>query len=213
MSPPLRPGLHYLRITDSYIFFDLLADRYFLLTNRSAEAFERFANGSPTRVDEDHLHRLGLTGEAQKGALPRGVPTVTAARSLVDTPLAGAGIFVTIASVAAQRRARRDLGRHPLAQILSDISCAQHELPLAGDKACRDVAGAFQRAKRYVSGADQCLPRGIAMKRMMARQGQTVSLVFGVTMPFAAHSWVQAGNLVLTDPLDIVLHYQPIFAV
>ena len=213
MSPPLRPGLHYRRITDSFIFFDLFADRYFLLTNRSAEAFDRFANGSPTRVDVDHLHRLGLTGAAGTGALPRGVPTVTASCSLIDTPLARAGIFATIASVAAQRRARRDLSRHPLAQILNDISWAQHDLPLAGDKACRDIAGAFERAKRYVSGADQCLPRGLAMKRMMARQGHTVSLVFGVTMPFAAHSWVQAGDLVLTDPLDVVLHYQPIFAV
>lgn len=72
MSPTLRPGLHYRRITDSYIFFDILADSYFLLTNRSAEAFERFTNGSPTSVDEDHLHRLGLTGEAGKGALTRG---------------------------------------------------------------------------------------------------------------------------------------------
>lgn len=84
---------------------------------------------------------------------------------------------------------------------------------MAGDESCRELAGAFERAKRYVSGADQCLPRGIAMKRMMARQGHTVSLVFGVTMPFAAHSWVQADDLVLTDPLDVILHYQPIFAV
>jgi len=30
-------------------------------------------------------------------------------------------------------------------------------------------------------------------------------------MPFAAHCWVQAGDQVLTDPLDVVLHYQPIF--
>ena len=213
MSLPIRPGLHYRRIAESFIFFDLLADRYFLLTHRSAEAFERFTNGSPTSVDEDHLHRLGLIGEAGKSALPRGVPTVTASRSLVDTPLAGAGIFATIASVTAQRRARRDLRRHPLAQILSDISCVRQDVHSADEEASRDIARAFERAKRYVSGADQCLPRGIAMKRMMARKGQVVSLVFGVTMPFAAHSWVQAGDLVLTDPLDVVLHYQPIFAV
>ena len=213
MSLPLRPGLHFRRVADSFIFFDLLADRYFLLTGRSADAFERYANGSPTPIDEDHLHRLDITGEAGKGALPHGVPTVTASRSLIDTPLARASILATIASMAAQRRARRDLGRHSLAQILCDISCPHHELSLAGDQACRDIAGAFERAKRYVSGVDQCLPRGIAMKRMMARQGQTVSLVFGVTLPFAAHSWVQAGDLVLTDPLDVVLHYQPIFAV
>lgn len=49
------------------------------------------------------------------------------------------------------------------------------------------------------------------MRRMLQRRGCQSCLVFGVTMPFAAHCWVQAGDKVLTDPLDVVLHYQPIF--
>ena len=51
------------------------------------------------------------------------------------------------------------------------------------------------------------------MKRLLFARGCRSTLVFGVTMPFAAHCWVQVGETVLTDPLDIVLHYQPIFAI
>lgn len=122
-------------------------------------------------------------------------------------------MLAAVASVAAQRRAQRDLRSRPLAHILGEISCAPGYIPAANEEACEEIAAAFHRARRYVSVADQCLPRGIAMKRMMARRRQHVSLVFGVTMPFAAHCWVQAGDIVLTDPLDVVLHYQPIFAV
>jgi hypothetical protein len=32
-------------------------------------------------------------------------------------------------------------------------------------------------------------------------------------MPFSAHCWVQADDVVLTDTLDIIRRYQPIFAV
>ncbi len=51
------------------------------------------------------------------------------------------------------------------------------------------------------------------MKRLLAQRGCDARLVFGVTMPFSAHCWVQAEDVVLTDTLDIVRRYQPIFAV
>jgi hypothetical protein len=213
MTPALRPGLHYLRVNDSFIFFDLLADRYLLLAGGPAAAFERFLNGSSTRTDHDELESHGLTGEAGKGSVPRAVPVSAPSRSVVDDPLRRSAMLAAVASVAAQRRAQRDLRRRPLADILGEIPGAPDDIPEAKEEACEEIAAAFDRARRYVSAADQCLPRGIAMKRMMARRQQHVSLVFGVTMPFAAHCWVQAGDLVLTDPLDIVLHYQPIFAV
>ncbi|KTE47471.1 MULTISPECIES: lasso peptide biosynthesis B2 protein [unclassified Sphingopyxis] len=213
MTPLLRPGLHYRCVNESFVFFDLLENRYFLLAGSSAEAFQRFLNGTSTQADHDELQSCGLTGETGKGRVPRAVSIASPSRSLVDAPLRRSDILSAVASVAAQRRAQRDLRRRPIAQILGEFSGAHDSIPAATGEACEAIAAAFHRARRYVSIADQCLPRGIAMKRMMARQKQGVSLVFGVTMPFAAHCWVQAGDLVLTDPLDVVLHYEPIFAV
>ena len=52
--------------------------------------------------------------------------------------------------------------------------------------------------------------RGIAIRRVLAGKGCDARLVIGVTLPFAAHCWVQLGSAVLTDPLDVVLPYTPI---
>ena len=75
----------------------------------------------------------------------------------------------------------------------------------------RRLAAAFQRARYYWSGIDECLSRGIAMRRELAGKGCEARLVIGVTLPFAAHCWVQLGPAVLTDPLDVVTPYTPIF--
>lgn len=49
------------------------------------------------------------------------------------------------------------------------------------------------------------------MRRLLA--GPDARLLIGVTMPFSAHCWVQVGDTVLTDSLDLVLSFQPILSV
>jgi hypothetical protein len=136
-----------------------------------------------------------------------------AARSLVDEPSAKASMAATLCCIWEQRRARRDLQNNSLADIVSRLRRSSDQSSPSSADDCREIAAAFVRAKRYMSSDDQCLVRGIAMTRMLGRRGVAASLVFGVTMPFAAHSWVQVGDTVLTDSLDMVLHYRPIFAV
>ena len=51
------------------------------------------------------------------------------------------------------------------------------------------------------------------MRRVLAGKGCKVRLIIGVTLPFAAHCWVQLGSTVLTDPLDVVAPYKPILIV
>src|SRR3546814_20150542 len=74
----------------------------------------------------------------------------------------------------------------------------------------RQVAAAFKRARHYFSGMDECLSRGVAMRRVLAGKGCEARLVTGVTLPFAAQCWVQLGWAVLTDPLDVVTSYTPL---
>ena len=72
------------------------------------------------------------------------------------------------------------------------------------------VTAAFQAARHFFPATDQCLARSIAMKRVLASQGCHADLVIGVALPFSAHAWVQFGDEVLTDPLDLVEPYTPI---
>ena len=213
MYAMLRSGLHYCQFDSGFVLFDLSADRYFLLTDQSAEQFGRVLSGGGTSADEHHLRDLGLLADDETGKPAPVILPPLAARSLVDEPTAKASMATTIFCIWEQRRARRDLQNKSLSDIVTGLGRRSDRLAPSSADDCREIAAAFVRAKRYMSSDDQCLVRGIAMARMLGCRGVAASLVFGVTMPFAAHSWVQVGDTVLTDSLDMVLHYRPIFAV
>ena len=132
--------------------------------------------------------------------------------SFVDNPCSSATFDLVLQGLWAQRQARRELRNRRLDAIFASLQANIAQI-VEGDTIYGEVAAAFLRARRYSPAVDQCVSRGIAMKRMLMHHGCNALLVFGVTMPFAAHCWVQVGNTVLTDPLDIALHYDPIFAV
>lgn len=73
---------------------------------------------------------------------------------------------------------------------------------------------AFLDTRFVLSTQDKCLPWSIAMVDAFHQEGVSLSLVIGVRVdPFLAHAWVQYGDVVLSDDLDIVLPYTPILAV
>ena len=47
----------------------------------------------------------------------------------------------------------------------------------------------------------------------MLLNGLGSDLVIGVMLPFSAHCWIQVGAAVLSDPLDLVVNYQPLLTV
>jgi hypothetical protein len=112
-----------------------------------------------------------------------------------------------------QGRARAELRRDGILDIVARLERDRPRNASCDERVIQNAAAAFLHSRRLVSAADQCLVRGIAMKRLLAQRGCDASLVFGVTMPFSAHCWVQASDVVLTDTLDIIRRYQPIFAV
>lgn len=213
MNLALRSGLHYQQFDTEFVFFDLAADRYFLLSGNAAGCFDGFLRERANPSDREFLRSRAILDEGPQSSGHAFVKPARATASLVDTPVADARASTTIGALWAQRRARRDLRHRRLADILFEMRGRSSGPPSRGGEISGNVAAAFVRARRYSPAIDQCLVRGIAMKRMLTRQGCSASLVFGVTMPFAAHCWVQADETVLTDPLDIILHYQPIFAV
>lgn len=213
MTLALRSGLHYRRFDTDYVFFDLPVDRYFLLSGVVANRFGRFVSGRASAADHECLLSRNFLTEASEGDTAGGCKPPVATASLIDAPVAEAPLGMAVASLWAQRRARRELRLRSLADIVGAFGDERIDMSPSNDEVCGEIAAAFLRARRYAPAIDQCLVRGIAMKRMLLQRGCAASLVFGVTMPFAAHCWVQAGETVLIDPLDIVLHYQPIFAV
>ncbi|PAL24286.1 lasso peptide biosynthesis B2 protein [Sphingopyxis sp. GW247-27LB] len=206
----VRRGLYYRCIGGDFIFLDLVSDRYFLLRDRPAECFARYVAGEPEPSDLDWLTERDILAPERASHKPEPIPP--ARSSLLNAALPRGKFSTTVASICAQRRARVDIKRRRMLEIVDDLAAAQVSTRGISMTACRDVAAGFVRARRYAPAIDQCLVRGIAMRRLLMRRGCAASLVFGVTMPFAAHCWVQAGDVVLTDTLDFVLSFEPILA-
>lgn len=78
-----------------------------------------------------------------------------------------------------------------------------------------EIAAVFSRLRLFVFSADgKCLYHALALVHFCARYQLFPSWVIGVKdRPFAAHSWVQYGDLLLDTTPELVAAYVPILAV
>lgn len=74
------------------------------------------------------------------------------------------------------------------------------------------LARGFSEARIAVPMPRLCIPDSLALAQCLWRRGISADLLFGVQLdPLLAHAWVQSGPLVLSDPLNIVADYSPVF--
>jgi hypothetical protein len=86
--------------------------------------------------------------------------------------------------------------------------------PLDAEQA-RKLVEAFLRYRVFLfSSKDECLYDSLALLEFLARYGIYPDWVFGVqTRPFAAHCWVQHGEIVFNDTVEHVTGYTPIMVI
>jgi hypothetical protein len=86
--------------------------------------------------------------------------------------------------------------------------------PLDAERA-RKLVEAFGRYRVFLfSSKNECLYDSLALLEFLAGYGIYPDWVFGVqTRPFAAHCWVQHGELVFNDTVEHVTGYTPIMVV
>jgi hypothetical protein len=76
------------------------------------------------------------------------------------------------------------------------------------------ICEAFDRLSPWAPMPGECLFRSFMLLRILNRHGYAPNWVFGVrTWPFAAHCWLQAGPVALTDYADTLRAYTPIMAI
>jgi len=83
-----------------------------------------------------------------------------------------------------------------------------------GERA-RKLVEAFVRYRVFLfTSKNECLFDSLALIEFLARYGIYPNWVFGVqTRPFAAHCWVQQGDIVFNDTAEHVSGYTPIMVV
>ena len=105
---------------------------------------------------------------------------------------------------------RRQRKRRKIVEILEKVTNTR-----AGDRNSGHGAAAlavrFARARLAVPAPRDCLTDSLALIAWLGGKGSDCELVFGAKLdPFAAHCWVQSGDLLLSDRLEEIDRFTPV---
>ncbi|QJR02174.1 lasso peptide biosynthesis B2 protein [Sphingobium yanoikuyae] len=218
----LKADVGYCELNRSFIFLDVMRDRYVSITPDLEAAFRRIcASGEGV---EPHLALLLLqTGLFE--AIPKNFAAqpsrklITPSRAITvpDVSKGATSKFIVhwaraISLLAvfhgfARRKSlknsidlARSLSNHPLLRIKN------------GNKEA--LLTAFGFATLLFRRKDRCLPDALALFSLLAASGYPVQITFGVRrLPFQAHCWVQQDDVVLGQGIENVQAFCPILAV
>jgi hypothetical protein len=112
--------------------------------------------------------------------------------------------------------ARRSVRSRPLYVVAEEIGRKKSAAgaPFDAERAI-ELVGVFRRLRPHTFAArDQCLFHALALVRFLSAYDIYPTWVIGVrTKPWAAHSWVQQGTLLLDANPEQVCDYSPILAI
>jgi hypothetical protein len=206
---------------DRAVFLDARRDRYFCLGRATEAIFRKLcADEAPRPSDVSSLAALKVidTSEGQ-GAPLKAVNHIKPARSGLEEPSRTQPLdaFLALEATFAIVSTRRRLRQRPLLDIIRRRRASKLRFR-ANDASATDAmlewAQAFSVARRMVPIPSICLLDSLALLDLLTRRGLAADLVFGVKLnPFAAHCWVQAGDVVLNDTLESVQRHTEILVV
>jgi hypothetical protein len=219
MTHTLRPGTTFCETSGRLLFLDLCRDRYFCLGAATEAAFRRLVAGE-IGVDDPRLEGLLAEGllvgaSSAPGIAPIQDPPLPT-RSLLDAAPAGKPPGRVVAAAAFHLLATHaSLRWRGLAATIAALTDRKHR---SGQRPCIEAAAeaavALLRVDRLLSPLDQCLPRSIALARLLGSSNISATLVIGVKLrPFLAHSWVQSDGMLLNERHDFARNFTPILVV
>jgi hypothetical protein len=221
MDYRLSEGLSYCRIDGHAIFLDILSDRYFRLSDRVEATFTAFIDGGPSSETElATLIRNKILTAAPRIEDNEAGPSIAPTRSAFElSDQSGSLSLLTLLEISTLVLAtRRALKTRKLSEVMESLARYRRgrawkppSQPKLSTQLICDAANAFNRARLYVPVATSCLLDSLSMAKFLARRQIDTSIVFGVTRdPFAAHCWVQFGDMVLNDTVGNVTAHMPI---
>lgn len=221
----LREDLSCCDVDGHLIFLDTAQDRYFKLADpleKAVRRFQAYEDVASTLLEDLVTARIlvkapGLETHTAIADIRR--PTLSA----IEHPIAITGhrpsptvvfeVMVIIWSTRRQLKARALKTNLDEASAYRDrkTSAPEVAIPTALEDKLLQASWQFANARRYVPIEPICLLDSLALLRFLSRRGLPANIVFGVTWePFAAHCWVQAGDIVLNETLSDANAHTPI---
>lgn len=204
-------GTFLARVDDDVIVLNLAEDRYDGLLG-AGDAIALDERGAIQVVDADIASELVATGIAT-AALPLSRnATPVRPRSELHTGACPPGREVLRAAITMLTATLKFRG-----QSLLSLVSFRHPLrdpAVIGEARLGQLVGAARVARPWIPFEGECLQRSFLLRAHLAAQGVATDWVFGVaTWPFAAHCWLQIGDLVVGDRLSRVSRFTPIMRV
>lgn len=208
MPAPL-PRLSFGLIEGRPVFMDETDDSYFLLDGWAEEEFLQRKARRSTSCSAELRETLGADPDSIPLARsPR--PAASIARPLLRSSRPAIADVLKTAHIVFETRTW--IARRPIARILAAIEHrAAGEVAPAQAGQLDAAARTFLAARRLVPVRNNCLLDSLSLVRWLLTGGSPAVLVFGVKLhPFAAHCWVQSGELLLNDRLETVSRFEPV---
>ncbi|HEV8406738.1 MAG TPA: lasso peptide biosynthesis B2 protein [Sphingomicrobium sp.] len=192
------------------VFMDAAGDSYFRLEHEEECAFLAALKKEEGRGGSfvHGLVRGPAPGEWEIEPLPLPTPPK---RALPGPRGPGNPNILQMAAVAKLLLlVGRALERQSIGDILENVVPVNSNKPgAARDPIARAIA--FRNARRLLPLRGNCLSDSLALMRWLAAAGDRAILVFGVKLdPFAAHCWVQSGEIALNDHPERIERFTPV---
>lgn len=219
------------------VLLDLKEDRYWALEASATSGLGSLVGGWPVKA-ADEINAAAPTPETQaaidvlrgRGLLTDSVPpgkdatpvvATVPARELITAPehAAGGAAGSWWSFVAASAQAKIALRTRAFERVIRRVrerkaALGTQAAPLDVEHARKLVTTFMHHRVFLFSSKNECLYDSLALLEYLARHGIHADWVFGVqTRPFAAHCWVQHGDIVFNDTVEHVSGYTPIMVV
>ena len=225
MHHRLRENLSCCDVDGHLIFLDIAQDRYFKLTSALEKAMRRFQ--AHEDVAPSLMKGLAAARILVEAQIPEACAAIVNIRrptcSAIEQPLTADGQRIGMATVVEVMTivfsTHCQLKTRALKAILDEASAYRSRktryhgvaTPTTPEDNLLQANRQFACARRYVPIEPICLLDSLSLLRFLSRRGLSANIVFGVTPePFAAHCWVQAGDLVLNETLSDANAHTPI---
>jgi hypothetical protein len=220
------------------VLLDLKEDRYWALEAAQTAGLAALVGGWPVKTPDstqgaeppspetaaavEVLRGRGLlTDSVPPGKDATPVAATAPARELAceSEPAAGPGRGNWFTFFAACAVAKIALRTWPFERVIRRVKQRKQRAGSSAEQfdteRAAELVKGFARYRVFLfSSKNECLYDSLALLEYLARYGIYADWVFGVqTRPFAAHCWVQHGDIVCNDTVEHVSGYTPIMVV
>ncbi|SES06598.1 lasso peptide biosynthesis B2 protein [Sphingobium sp. YR768] len=217
----LCDDLCFCKSAGAVIFLDARTGRYFALPSHFVGAFSRWIDGFQPSCDDvqilEHLAQQGILVETEHPPQCFNIKFASLPPPAVEIGLDGRfpSFQLAVCAIASRLIWTWRVRHHSFSSLIDRIknirSSSSRKTVRGAQRDLVRLVHAFRFSDLLLGSHDRCLPRSLALVATCRKYGLSPLLVIGIqAAPFAAHCWVQDGDVVVNESPDRAQMFTPI---